>query len=54
VLRSRHRTRLPDSLENRLHLVWKIDDYALYLGGASPDQASRVAAKRARAASASR
>ncbi len=51
---SRHRTRVPDSLEDGLHLVRSIDDYALLLGGAPPDQASRVAAKRASAASASR
>lgn len=54
VLRSRHRKRMPDSLANGLHLVRSVDEYTLYLGGAPPDQASRVAAKRASAASASR
>jgi 4-amino-4-deoxy-L-arabinose transferase-like glycosyltransferase len=54
VLRARHRTHVPDSLGDGLHLVRSIDDYALLLGGVPPDQASRVAAKRASAASASR
>ena len=54
VLRSRHRARLPDELANGLRLVGKADEYALYLGGSPADQASRVAAKRASAASASR
>jgi 4-amino-4-deoxy-L-arabinose transferase-like glycosyltransferase len=54
VLRASHRTHVPDSLGDGLHLVRSIDDYALLLGGVPPDQASRVAAKRASAASASR
>ncbi len=54
VLRSRHRARVPDALASRLQLVREADEYALYLGGAPADQASRVAAKRASAASASR
>jgi len=54
VLRSRHRQRVPASLADGLHLIRKADDYALYVGGAPPDHASRVAAKRASSASASR
>lgn len=54
VLRSRHRARVPDSLVNGLHLIQQADDYAMYVGGAPPDHASRVAAKRASATSASR
>lgn len=54
VLRARHRKRVPDSLANGLQLVREGDDYALYAGGMPADQASRVAAKRASAASASR
>lgn len=48
ALRSRHRTRVPDSLANGLHLVRKVDEYALYVGRTPPDYASRVAARRAR------
>ncbi len=54
VLRARHRKRVPDSLANGLQLVREADDYTLYVGGMPADQASRVAAKRASAASASR
>jgi hypothetical protein len=54
VVRSRHRARVPDSLAGGLQRVRDADDYALYFGGGPPDHASRVAAKRASAASASR
>jgi 4-amino-4-deoxy-L-arabinose transferase-like glycosyltransferase len=54
VLRSRHRARVPDSLASGLHRVREADEYALFLGGVPLDQASRVAAKRASATSASR
>jgi 4-amino-4-deoxy-L-arabinose transferase-like glycosyltransferase len=54
VVRARHRARLPEALAGDLQLVRAGDEYALYAGGAGPDQASRVAAKRASAASASR
>jgi 4-amino-4-deoxy-L-arabinose transferase-like glycosyltransferase len=54
VLRSRHRKRLPDSMANELRAVRQADDYVLYIGGAPSDHASRVAAKRASLASASR
>ncbi len=50
VVRSRHRSRLPDSLAAGMRLVRELDEYALYAGG----QASRLAAKRASATSASR
>ena len=54
VLRSRHRKRMPDALAQGLQPVRDAEDYGLYVAGAPPDQASRVAAKRASAASASR
>ncbi|HEU5468751.1 MAG TPA: glycosyltransferase family 39 protein, partial [Steroidobacteraceae bacterium] len=54
VVRARHRARLPEKLAGSLRLVRAGDEYALYAGGAGLDQASRVAAKRASAASASR
>ena len=54
VVRARHRARLPEKLAESLRLVRAGDEYALYAGGAGLDQASRVAAKRASAASASR
>jgi len=54
VLRSRHRARLPVPLAARLHEIRQADEYALYVSGASAGHASRVAAKRASEASASR
>ena len=54
VVRERHRARLPEDLARELHLVRKIDEYALYAGGRTGGQASRLAAKRASPASASR
>jgi hypothetical protein len=54
VVRSRHRARLPEDLARELHLVLEIDEYALYAGGRTAGQASRLAAKRASPASASR
>ena len=54
VVRERHRARLPEDLARQLHLVRKIDEYALYAGGRTGGQASRLAAKRASPASASR
>ena len=54
VLRGRHRARVPETLLNELRLVRTVDDYSLYTGSAAQAQASRVAAKRASAASASR
>ena len=54
VVRERHRARLPEDLARELHLVREIDEYALYAGGRSGGQASRLAAKRASPASASR
>jgi len=54
VLRSRHRARVPDSLANGLQRVREADDYALFVAGTPLDHASRVAAKRASATSASR
>ena len=54
VIRSRHRARLPGDLARELHLVREIDEYALYAGGRTSGQASRLAAKRASPASASR
>jgi 4-amino-4-deoxy-L-arabinose transferase-like glycosyltransferase len=54
VLRGRHRGRVPEALLNELRLVRTVDEYSLYTGSAAQAQASRVAAKRASAASASR
>lgn len=54
VLRSRHRARVPDSIAGALHRVREAEEYTLFVGGAPLDQASRVAAKRASATSASR
>ena len=54
VVRERHRARLPEDLARELHLVREIDEYALYAGGRTGGQASRLAAKRASPASASR
>jgi 4-amino-4-deoxy-L-arabinose transferase-like glycosyltransferase len=54
VVRARHRARLPEDLARELRLVREIDEYALYAGGRSGGQASRLAAKRASPASASR
>ena len=54
VLRNRHRTRVPEPLVNGLRLVREANDFGLYAGGTPRDQASRVAAKRASASSASR
>jgi 4-amino-4-deoxy-L-arabinose transferase-like glycosyltransferase len=54
VVRERHRARLPADLARELHFVREIDEYALYTGGRTGGQASRLAAKRASPASASR
>ena len=54
VLRLRHRGRVPDGLTDELQLVRELDEYALYVGGGTTAQASRLAAKRASPASASR
>ncbi len=54
VLRGRHRARVPEALLNELRLVRTVDEYSLYTGSAAQAQASRVAAKRASPASASR
>jgi 4-amino-4-deoxy-L-arabinose transferase-like glycosyltransferase len=54
VLRGRQRQHLSRALAEGLQLVQAEGDYALYAGGAGLPQASRVAAKRASAASASR
>ncbi|HEU4517612.1 MAG TPA: glycosyltransferase family 39 protein [Steroidobacteraceae bacterium] len=54
VVRARHRARLTEALALELHLMRQVDEYALYAGGKPAGQASRFAAKRASAASASR
>jgi 4-amino-4-deoxy-L-arabinose transferase-like glycosyltransferase len=54
VIRERHRARVPEALARELHLVRRVDEYALYAGDRATGQASRLAAKRASPASASR
>jgi hypothetical protein len=44
VLRSRHRSRVPDMLAERLRLVRNMDEYALLYAGGEAPQASRLAA----------